>query len=387
MSVRLSSNRLTVVDALRGFAILSIMLLHNIEHFDLYFIPEYLPEWLKSIDGIIWDTMFFLFGGKSYAIFALLFGLTFYIQYTNQQARGNDFSRRFLWRLFLLLCFGIINSIFFEGDILAFYAIIGVVIIPFRNLSNRLVLAAAIILMLQPLEWIKFVYILGNPDYTAPASVANKYFGMIGEPLAQGNFWEVAKSNLTNGRLAVFFWSYENGRFFQTASLFLLGFLLGRAQRFTPNAQNKAFWEKAFVTSMIVFIPFYLLQKALPAMECNEAVITRLQIMITSWSNFTFMGLLVSAFVLLYEHTVARSFLDKLKPLGRMSLTNYVMQSIAGSFIYYGFGLGLYQYTGATFSLLIGITLAVVQTLFSRWWIKNHKRGPLEQIWHKFTWV
>ncbi|MFO7999685.1 MAG: DUF418 domain-containing protein [Marinilabilia sp.] len=387
MSATSISQRLTVVDALRGFAILSIMLLHNIEHFDLYYIPEYLPEWLKAIDAVIWDTVFFLFAGKSYAIFALLFGLTFYIQYTNQQAGGNDFSSRFLWRLLLLLCFGIINSIFFEGDILALYAITGVVIIPFRKLSNRVVLTAAVILMLQPLEWIRLFYILANPDFTEPASTANKYFGMIYEPLAEGNFWDAARSNLTNGRLAVFSWSLENGRFFQTASLFLMGFLLGRNQRFTSSPQNKKFWQKALVTAIIGFIPLFLLGKALPEMECREAIIARFQTAISSWSNFAFMGVLVSGFVLLYEHTAARAFLHKLQPLGRMSLSNYIMQSIAGSFIYYGFGLGLYQYTGATFSLLIGLTLGVLQSLFSIWWFKKHKRGPLEEMWHRLSWI
>jgi uncharacterized protein len=63
------------------------------------------------------------------------------------------------------------------------------------------------------------------------------------------------------------------------------------------------------------------------------------------------------------------------------------MQSMLGAFIYYGFGLGLYQYTGATFSLLIGVVLGILQTLFSLWWFKSHKRGPLEQIWHNLTWV
>jgi len=75
--------RLHVVDALRGFAIVSIMLLHNLEHFDFYFFPQNLPVWMKALDKNIWDTMFFLFSGKSYAIFALLFGLTFFIQSDN----------------------------------------------------------------------------------------------------------------------------------------------------------------------------------------------------------------------------------------------------------------------------------------------------------------
>jgi uncharacterized protein len=70
-----------------------------------------------------------------------------------------------------------------------------------------------------------------------------------------------------------------------------------------------------------------------------------------------------------------------------MSLSNYVMQSIIGSFIYYGYGLGLYKHTGATYSLLIGLLLAVMQGYFSAWWMRHHRKGPLETLWHKATWV
>lgn len=94
-SFNLKAPRIEVVDALRGFAIMSIMLLHNIEHFDYYFFPEFFPDWLKALDKIIWDTLFFLFGGKSYAIFALLFGFSFYIQNNNQEQKGKDFRVRF----------------------------------------------------------------------------------------------------------------------------------------------------------------------------------------------------------------------------------------------------------------------------------------------------
>jgi uncharacterized protein len=381
------TQRLTVVDALRGFAILSIMLLHNIEHFDFYHFPEHLPQWMKAIDTIIWDSMFFLFGGKSYAIFALLFGLTYAIQFYNQQRRDSDFCGRFLWRLMLLLMFGLINSIFYEGDILAIYAAVGIVLVPFRKLSNKVILAAAIILMLQPLEWSKIVYILTQPEYTEPASRANIYFAKMGEYLIDGTFWEAAKGNLINGRTAVLYWSLENGRYFQTASLFLLGFLLGRSNKFNPTTQNKQFWQKALIISVLTFIPLFLLKEALPAAEIRPAIVSRLLIAITSWSNFSFMVVLTAGFVLLYEYTFARSALDKLSPLGRMSLSNYVMQSIAGAIIYYGYGLGLYAYTGATLGLAIGIALAILQTLFSTLWFKNHRRGPLEQIWHKLTWL
>lgn len=78
-----SSHRLNVVDALRSFALLAIVLLHNLEDYNIYFIPEAQPEWLQILDKEVWDTLFFLFAGKAYATFSLLFGFSFYIQYHN----------------------------------------------------------------------------------------------------------------------------------------------------------------------------------------------------------------------------------------------------------------------------------------------------------------
>ncbi len=387
MTTLKKSPRIEVVDALRGFAILSIMLLHNIEHFDFYYTPESLPILIKVLDTVIWDSLFFLFGGKSYAIFALLFGLTFFIQFNNRQKLGFDFSGRFLWRMFLLLIFGVLNSVFFEGDILAFYAVIGVVLIPVRKLSNNIVLGIAIFFMLQPVEWGKFIYILTQPDYIEPVKLSNQYFAQIGEYLSGDSFWETAKGNLINGRLGVVYWSLENGRFFQTASLFMLGMLLGRQYLFQSSDKNNSFWKKVLLFSALAFIPLYIFKRSIPLVVEREALHGPLNLIISSWSNFGFMMVLVSSFVLLYQNIFFNRILSKLRPLGCMSLSNYVMQSIIGSFVYYGFGLGMYEFTGATYSLLIGIVLAILQTVFSSWWLKRHKYGPLEHIWHKATWI
>ena len=112
------NSRIQILDVIRGFAIVSIMLLHNIEHFDVYYFPDQLPSWMVPLDKLIWDSLFFMFGGKSYAIFALMFGVTFAIQLTNQEQRGKPFRARFAWRLLLLFGFGLLNSAFFQGDIL-----------------------------------------------------------------------------------------------------------------------------------------------------------------------------------------------------------------------------------------------------------------------------
>ena len=72
--------RILAIDALRGFAVMGIILLHNIEHFNFYSFPEPSSPALAHLDKTLWDMLFFLFSGKAYAIFALLFGFTFYLQ-------------------------------------------------------------------------------------------------------------------------------------------------------------------------------------------------------------------------------------------------------------------------------------------------------------------
>ena len=140
------SPRIEVVDALRGFAVMAIMLLHNIEHFNFYDFPTASSAFMEAMDKGIWETLFFLFSGKAYAIFSLLFGFSFFIQYNNQAKKGKDFRLRFLWRLFLLFIIGCFNGAFFPGDILVLYSIIGVVLVLVCRWSDRAILIAAIIL-------------------------------------------------------------------------------------------------------------------------------------------------------------------------------------------------------------------------------------------------
>ena len=379
--------RIEVVDALRGFAIMSIMLLHNIEHFDYYYFPEALPEWMKILDKIIWETLFFLFGGKSYAIFALLFGFSFYIQNDNQEKKGNDFRLRFLWRLLLLLGFGILNTVFYEGDILVLYAILGVVLVLVCRWNDKAVFITALILMLQPLEWMKYFYMLLHPEFVPMPNLSEHYFGMMGDYLKSNSFMDYAIGNLTIGRWASVFWSWENGRFFQAPALFMLGMLLGRKQLFIASVESNLFWKKALQCAIVLFIPLFAFKTFLPEIIERKALATSLSVIINSWSNLAFMIVLVSTFILLYQKDSVQNLFSKLIPFGKMSLTNYILQSIVGCFIYYRYGLGLVEYTGATYSLLIGIVLFVLQLHFCKWWLSKHRQGPLEYIWHKATWI
>jgi uncharacterized protein len=379
--------RIELIDALRGFAIMAIILLHNIEHFEFYYRPEYLPEWLKIIDNFIWDSMFFLFGGKAYAIFALIFGFSFYIQNDNQNKKGNDFRGRFFWRMLLLLVFGFINTAFYQGDILTMYAILGLTLIPVCNWRDKTVFWLAVFLLLQPYEIIKGCYALLHPSFVPAANASESYYKDIAFYMQNGGFWDYVVGNVTLGKAASLLWSWENGRFFQAPALFMLGMLAGRRRLFETSETNTAFWKQILGASLSCTGGFLGLKTLFLASNLTLVVKNSAGIVVGSWFNFALMLVWVAGFVLLYQHENTFKYLKKLIPFGKMSLTNYIMQSIIGSTIYYKYGFGLYQYTGATMCLLIGVVLFLLQVAFCTWWLKTHKQGPLEYIWHKATWI
>jgi uncharacterized protein len=375
------SSRLDLVDALRGFALVSIMLLHNIEHFDLYHLPAGLPAWLVVLDKLVWDTAFFLFGGKSYAIFAMLFGVTFWLQFKRRAEQGADFRPRFAWRMLLLFGFGLVNSLFYHGDILTLYAALALALLPVARLRDGTVLAIAVLLLLQPYAWWELLQ--AAPVSGDPASWA--YFGRANEYLSHGSLWQVWSGNLLNGKPGVVLWSWENGRLFQIPALFMLGMLAARRQLFAPA--NRRLWWRVLAGALAAFLPLFLLKRGLPEWGLSLAVQRPLETMVASWSNLAFMLVLVAGFALCYRLRGGTRLLSAFTPLGRMSLSSYLLQSVVGTALYYGWGFGLYQYMGAAFCLLIGIGLAVLQGTFSAWWLRHHAKGPLESLWHRLTWL
>lgn len=384
----LKSPRIDLVDSLRGYALLAIVLLHNLEHYNLYFFPEYFPEWLKILDKGVWDILFFTFAGKAYATFSLLFGFSFYIQFRNERQRGGDFRGRFAWRMFLLFLFSQLHALFYNGDILLLYSVVGLTLIPVATLKDKTVLIIASILMLQPMEWARVVYAVINPEYvTTWGTNFMIYSEKAYSAMIDGSYLDILKSNIWDGQLYSNFWQVENGRLFQTSSLFMFGMLLGRKSYFIKSEESLFIWKKILTWGIIAFVPLFVIKTYLPDYIENPSIESPLSIIIPSLTNFTFMCVLVSSFTLLWFKSNGFKFQRFIIPYGRMSLTNYIFQSIIGVALYYGGGFGLYKYTGATFATLIALAIFGVQICFSIWWLNRYKQGPLEYLWKKGTWV
>lgn len=378
--------RIEVVDALRGFAVMAILLVHNLEHFIFPVYPVDSPVWLNVLDQGVFNGIFTLFAGKAYAIFALLFGFTFYIQTDNQKKCGKDFGYRFLWRLVLLIGFATLNAAFFPaGDVLLLFVVVGLVLFFARNWNNGTVLLVAILFLLQPIEWFHYIAGLINPAYRLPDLKVGEMYAEVLEYTKKGDFWNFIWGNITLGQKASLLWAVNAGRFFQTAGLFLLGFYIGRKQYFVSSERNSRFWVKVLVVSVIVFAPLYTLKELV--MDNSEVVRQTVGTAFDMWQKLSFTFVLVASFVLLYQSEKFSRIVGNLRFYGKMSLTNYITQSIIGAIIYFPFGLYLAPYCGYSLSLLIGICVFLLQVKFCRWWLSKYKQGPLEYVWHKWTWL
>ncbi|MDE5959127.1 MAG: heparan-alpha-glucosaminide N-acetyltransferase domain-containing protein, partial [Muribaculaceae bacterium] len=209
-------SRIDVVDALRGFALLAIVLLHNLEHYNIFSDGLIQPAWLTTLDRWVTDAIYFVFAGKAYATFSLLFGFSFYIQMRNARRRGCDFRLRFAWRMLLLVCFSQFHALFYNGDILLLYAVCGLILIPASSWSDRTVIIVATLLMLQPFCWGKIVYACFNPEYVDTNSLFAKYAASAEEVGRTGGLLATLANNIWNGQLYSNFWQVEAGRLFQT---------------------------------------------------------------------------------------------------------------------------------------------------------------------------
>ena len=381
------NTRIDIADILRGIAIAGIILIHFIEQLNFYNFPEPKNELWASINSAVWDTTFFLLAGKMYAIFALLFGLSFFIQHDNQAQKGIDFRPRFAWRMVLLMLFGLFDLMFYNGDILFIYAVCGLLIIPLIRASDKVIWFFIILMLLQPVELAYMIAGIIDPA-THPLNLGSmKYFGAVMVAQEHGNIIDVAIAGLKYGVQINFLWAIENGRLTQTVLFFLIGIMIGRKRLFYDEGNNVSFWKKVFIGSICAFAVLWPLYEFIPGMIETRCVSRSLSTALNMWKNLAMMFFIVSGSVLLFYRTSAKSWMMKIAPYGKMSLTNYLTQSIFGAMIFYNWGFGLFRHTGHTVNFLLGAAFIVLQFMFCTWWLKKHKRGPFEQLWYNATWI
>ena len=369
ISRNIPNTRIDVADALRGIAVAGIILYHSVEHFNI-FTEEPIVHTLPC-DQQVASVLAWLFSGKMYGIFAMLFGLSFFIMNDNQQQKGKNFSGRFTWRMCLLFMFGVINMAFYDGDILMFYALYGLLLIPVSYLPSRAVWCIIALLAIQPVEL--FCLLTGiTMDY----STMWEQYALLLDTHAHGTFWENATTNLRYGFTENLWFNVFSGRLTQLLCLFILGMQLGRQRLFYDEGRHLHVWHVMVIISATAVVVLSLVDFG------------GLAVWLTPVYNLVILWMIVSAVVSAWYafHGVRRA-LRHLCTFGRMSLTNYLLQSVIGCFIFCGYGLACYRLLGVTYAVLVGVAMVVSQYLFCLYWFSSHQRGPLEGLWRRLTWM
>ena len=365
----LPNTRIDVADALRGMAVAGIILYHSVEHFNI-FTKETIIHTLPS-DQTVADVLAWLLSGKMYGIFAMLFGLSFFIMNDNQQQKGKCFSGRFAWRMCLLFMFGVINVAFYDGDILMLYACYGLLLIPISYLPSKAVWCIIGLLAIQPVEL--FCLLTG---YTIDHTRFYEVSGIINNAHEHATFWQNTLTNLRYGFEVNLRFNVFSGRLTQLLCLFILGMQLGRQRLFYNEGRNLQIWHRILMISTAVVIVLGFVDFGSIEMWLKPIYNLIILLMIVS--------AVVSAW---YAFEGVRSVLHHLCIFGRMSLTNYLLQSVIGCAIFCGYGLACYYKLGITYAVLIGIAMVIAQYCFARFWFGSHQRGPLEGLWRKLTWI
>ncbi len=388
-----TKNRIEIIDALRGFALAGIVIVHMVENYVGALTPENVMDAThQGIPDYVVDGFIQLFlRGKFFALFSFLFGLSFFLQMDNANTKGNDYKGRFLWRLIILLGIGFLHHLFYRGDILTVYAILGVFLIPFYKLDNKWVLGFAAILFLGLGRYIVFMItngasIFSGMEFLPDNPVIINYFDTI----KNGTLGQVFLSNATEGHLMKM--DFQLGVFsrgFLTFGFFLLGLYVGRTQFFKNFAENKKLVNNVLIWSSATFVISIILA-ILAFSRLGENVTfdnwtAMLGLTAFDLNNIAMTFIIIALFVIVYRKVKGERLLRVFSPYGRMALTNYVTQSVVGTYLLYGWGLGYLGELRNSYTFLIGIVVIGIQIALSNWWLKNFQYGPLEWLWRSAT--
>lgn len=323
-----------------------------------------------------------LIEGKFNSIFSVLFGVGFSILITRAQAKSIALHRFFVRRMFFLFLIGLIHAVFFwHNDILASYAVCGVLLLPVVRARNRTILAASIIALLTPLL-MELTSAFPRGTFTAPRDLLFERIGITpAERLtvwAEGDLAEIILVNAGSWFSQVDY-VITSGMLFRIYGLFLLGFYVGRNGIYQKLHLYATPIRHIAIAGLAVGLPLNVIYaRTFGSESWVHAVVTTVGIVPLSAA---YVCLLAQFWTQYGGAKLARIF----APVGRMALTNYVAQSVVSVMLFRSIGIGLGGKVGPTLYIPIGLAIYLLQLAFSRAWLRRFQFGPIEWLWRMLT--
>jgi uncharacterized protein len=210
-------------------------------------------------------------------------------------------------------------------------------------------------------------------------------WGKLFDIYANADFWEAVKTNIFIGKFSILGSNYNSGRIYQLISLFTFGLIIGRYNILTNLERHKKKIIKIFFINVLLCIILWFIIENLKSFNFEEEQRKFLRTIIKSYFNLLFTAGLVALFLSIYTLIPNGKLFNHFAVFGRMSLSNYIIQSIIGVSFFYGYGLGMYRYMGYTWGILYGLMFASIQIVFSHYWLRKYHYGPLEWLWRAIT--
>jgi uncharacterized protein len=391
-----NAERLPTLDILRGFALMGILIM-NMPGFNSSFFAEAdgAHLWTSPVDQYAEMVREALFSGKFNSMFSMLFGIGFTIQFARMEANDPGHATPiYLRRLLVLAALGVIHAwVFWPGDVLHTYAILGLLLVlGLRHVSDRTIVLLIAACIAYPALSGTLRVLVFTPEMTAERVQLAKAFEISDNAaFGHGGFLDMVNEN---GRIMNFF--YDNwqslwgtlGWWVMMSLTMLIGLLAGRRRwvqrvpELMPQIRRLTGWALAVGLGCGIAMSVIFELNRTP----GPSPVKVLGSICYSLSRLGMMIFYVLVIVRLAQDVDWRRRLAPLAAAGRMPLTNYLMQTAICLTLFQNWGLGLWMKVGPAASLLLALVIFwAIQVPLSLWWLKSHDRGPLEKLWARLT--
>lgn len=396
--------RIAILDVLRGFALFGILTVN------MYLFSRPLPEIYQGFGAEVrpyqdrvadWLVAFFS-TGKFYTLFSLLFGLGFAIFLSRARAKGLPAVPLFVRRLLALLAFGLVHAyLIWIGDILATYALLGFVLLLFawvKRPRTLLIWAWSI----WGLSVLAVGLVAGALALAAAVPAVRSEIdagltaelGSIADDVARaqaiyssGSFAEITAQR---ARELSEIYAFSAFTLPSILMMFLVGTYFGRRELFRSIDEQLPLFQRIFRWGLLIGIPANLIYASLGggSTASVDGLVALMGASLAGTIGHPALSLAyMSGIVLLSRRAGWAQRLNLLAPVGQMALTNYLLQSIICTLIFYSYGLGLFGQLGTLAGLGVALLVYGLQIPLSHWWMARFRYGPAEWLWRTLTYL
>lgn len=391
---RAPDTRLHLMDALRGFALLGILLM-NIEFFN-----RSVHDFMSGIDtspgasGIAAWIVYVFVQGKFWVLFSLLFGMGFALMQDRLESSGRPFGKLYFRRTLALMGFGLLHIVLlWPGDILFAYSITALILMAFLQVRGVAVLITGLGLYFGVSAlWVLLGWAMGFMPEDGKAEMAaemSKGLALAADSdriYATGGFLEISLHRATE-YFTVMFQTVLMFQVPMALGVFLLGAWLLRSGRLQNASAHPRFWWMTLVLGALVGALFIRTSLGVGvnfdlANELGEALLAA---GLMALGSLPLSMAYLAVFVLLFQTGLGARLLSVLAPAGRMALTNYLLQSLLCGLLFYGYGFGWYGQIDRWGQVQIALAIFAAQVALSPLWLQHFRYGPLEWLWRGLT--